>query len=126
LSELVDLATVPWRPLAAPAWSKPANITPPAPVESAPAGTPTLAQLYLEQGHVAEAEELFGEVLRREPDNPVARAGLERARRERSAMNARSLMSGFEKADAGLSAKQAFVLRRWATLLREAHRRDAS
>lgn len=130
LLRLVDLALVPWRPLATPVWSRPgssmgtfdggivARIAPPA------ASTPTLAQLYLEQGHAEEAAEMFEQVLEREPDNPVARAGLERVERERVRLTARSLLSGFDSGG-GLSAKQAHVLRRWAALLREAHSRDA-
>jgi hypothetical protein len=130
LLRLVDLALVPWRPLATPARSRSGSamgrfdggaagrVAPPA------ASTPTLAQLYLEQGHAEEAAEIFEQVLEREPGNPVARAGLERVERERVRVTARSLLSGFDSGG-GLSAKQAHVLRRWAALLREAHSRDA-
>jgi Flp pilus assembly protein TadD len=38
--------------------------------------TATLGDLYLRQGHLGEAEQIFAEVLRREPDNAAARQGL--------------------------------------------------
>lgn len=41
-----------------------------------PAATATLGHLYLRQGHLAEAETIFHEVLDREPDNSAATAGL--------------------------------------------------
>lgn len=41
-----------------------------------PAATATLGHLYLRQGHLAEAEAMFREVLEREPDNGAAAAGL--------------------------------------------------
>jgi tetratricopeptide (TPR) repeat protein len=46
------------------------------PPAAAPAATVTLGQLYLEQGHAAEAQEIFTEVLRREPDNRAAQDAL--------------------------------------------------
>jgi hypothetical protein len=130
LRALVDLSAVPWRPVGPPAWSRRDGGVPSSPILVPPAspvvGTPTLAQLYLDQGHADEAAELFGEVLRRDPDNQVARAGMDRVQRERGTVDARSLLRGFEPAaGGGLSAKQAYVLRRWATLVRQAHRRDA-
>ena len=44
-----------------------------------PAATATLGELYLRQGHLGEAERIFREVLRREPDNAAAREGLARS-----------------------------------------------
>ncbi len=41
--------------------------------------TATLGELYLRQGHAGEAERIFREVLRREPENAAARDGLARA-----------------------------------------------
>jgi Tfp pilus assembly protein PilF len=130
LRDLIDLAAVPWRPIALPVWSQPrgsAALGPSAPSAAAPVSTstPTLAQLYLDQGHADEAAEMFEQVLEREPENPAARAGLERVMRDRARPTARSLMGGFEP-EGGLSAKQAYVLRRWASLIREAHSRNAS
>jgi tetratricopeptide (TPR) repeat protein len=55
-----------------------------APVAEAPAddleATATLGDLYLLQGHTAEAEEIFRRVLDRDPDNATALAGLRRLR----------------------------------------------
>jgi hypothetical protein len=58
---------------------------PPAPVDSAPLppeapapplSTPTLAELYFEQGFYARALEVYEEILEREPTNERARARL--------------------------------------------------
>lgn len=51
--------------------------SPPASEEPEPPATVTLAELYLRQGHTAEAERIFREVLDREPGNTAARAGLD-------------------------------------------------
>lgn len=78
----------------------PAEAPPPA---AAPAATVTLGQLYLEQGHAAEAQEIFTEVLRREPDNQAAQdalAGVER------------------RAGDTLAARRALVLTRYLERLR--------
>lgn len=47
--------------------------------------TVTLGQLYLDQGHFAEARRVFAALLDREPDHEVARRGLARADRELAA-----------------------------------------
>jgi hypothetical protein len=67
-----------------PVHEEPAASAPPEPVSPPPAAEPepatvTLGELYLRQGHAGEAERIFREVLRREPDNAAARAGLARA-----------------------------------------------
>jgi tetratricopeptide (TPR) repeat protein len=64
---------------AAPAAEPPSPALPAAaaPVAAA-AATVTLAELYLRQGHLKEAERLFGEILEREPGNAAAREGLSR------------------------------------------------
>jgi len=49
---------------------------PTAPAAEADTATVTLADLYLGQGHHGEAERIYQEVLRREPDNAAARLGL--------------------------------------------------
>jgi len=56
------------------------TIPPAAPAIEEPerAATVTLGDLYLRQGHLAEAEGIFREVLHREPDNAAAHAGLAR------------------------------------------------
>lgn len=57
--------------------AEPEFVAPPEVVEVAePAATATLGHLYLRQGHLAEAETIFHEVLEREPDNSAAAAGL--------------------------------------------------
>jgi Tfp pilus assembly protein PilF len=56
-----------------------------APEPEGPPATVTLGQLYLGQGHLAEAERIFLEVLRREPGSRSARAGLEELARRRGA-----------------------------------------
>jgi len=52
--------------------------------EQAPGATVTLANLYLQQGHLGDAEEAFREVLSREPANPDALAGMDEIGRQRS------------------------------------------
>jgi hypothetical protein len=70
-------AEEPFAPSAAPETDVPAS---PAPRPAAEVATATLGELYLRQGHAGEAERIFGEVLRREPDNATAHEGLARAR----------------------------------------------
>jgi tetratricopeptide (TPR) repeat protein len=77
----------------------------PAPIESPPptaapavAETATLAELYLQQGHAADAERIFGAVLGREPQNDGARRGLGEAREQL-------------RQTGGLSARRASALR---------------
>ena len=105
-----------------------------------PAATATLGQLYLRQGHLAEAERIFHEVLRREPDNPSARAGLEhlagpalpeQARREAPPLDAEQLLAGFQPAagqtgTAGTKARKVFLLNRYLQRLRQGSARDVS
>lgn len=50
----------------------------PEPEPEAEVATATLGELYLRQGHYAEAERIFREVLQREPASAPARAGLDR------------------------------------------------
>lgn len=84
----------------------PAEAPPPAAEAAAPATTVTLGQLYLEQGHAAEAQEIFAEVLRREPDNRAAQAALQG-------------VEGVEKgAGDTLAARRAFALTRYLERLR--------
>lgn len=47
--------------------------------------TVTLGQLYLDQGHFAQARRVFAALLDEEPDHEVARRGLDRAERELAA-----------------------------------------
>ena len=52
--------------------------------EEVAGATVTLANLYLQQGHLEDAEMAFGEVLSREPANPEALAGMEEIGLQRS------------------------------------------
>ncbi len=54
----------------APAWPEPREAS------SAPRATATLAELYLRQGHIEEAAEIYRRMLTDDPGNPVARAAL--------------------------------------------------
>jgi tetratricopeptide (TPR) repeat protein len=64
-----------------PALFEPAKLEP-TPFEPEPAAEPiataTLGEIYLRQGHRDEAERIFREVLRREPESSAAREGLAR------------------------------------------------
>jgi tetratricopeptide (TPR) repeat protein len=62
------------------------------------AETATLGGLYLQQGHAADAERIFGAVLGRDPDNDDARRGFDQAQRLR-------------QAPGGLSVRRAQALR---------------
>lgn len=56
-----------------------------APRPTAERPTVTLGQLYLDQGHFAQARRVFAALLDEEPDHEVARRGLARAERELAA-----------------------------------------
>jgi hypothetical protein len=71
---------------------------PPPPAAPAVAETATLGDLYLRQGHAADAERIFGAVLGREPQNDEARRGLGEAREQL-------------RQTGGLSARRANALR---------------
>ena len=60
----------------APAAPEPPAVEPPRAQAAETAATATLGELYLSQGHREEAERIFREVLRREPGNQGALAGL--------------------------------------------------
>lgn len=104
----------------------------PAPA-AGPVATATLGELYLSQGHLGEAERIFHEVLRREPDNADARVGLERlaARRaERRPLSGRDLLAGYEPGEEGgeaeIRARKAWVLTEYLRRLRGGDQRDVS
>lgn len=61
-----------------------AGLEQPAAGPAAPAATVTLAQLYLEQGHVEEAERILQEILSREPESRSAREALDELARRRA------------------------------------------
>jgi hypothetical protein len=119
--------TTPWSaeppPLAAEA---------PAPPQAEATATATLGELYLRQGHLAEAERIFREVLHREPDNSVARQGLARAAArpaEWRPLEGRDLLAGYQPAAGGeveAKARKRWVLNSYLQRLRRGGQRDVS
>jgi hypothetical protein len=99
-----------------PAWTEP---EPPEPV-----ATVTLGELYLRQGYPAEAERIFHEVLRREPDNAAALEGLEKLSEPREArpVAAHDLLAGYQPGaqtgEAEGNARKAFLLSRYLERIR--------
>lgn len=104
---------------------------PPAAVAE-PIATATLAELYLRQGHLGEAERIFRDILRREPGNATAQEGLARAatpRGERRPLEAGDLLAGYEPVLAGeaeVKARKAWVLSGYLQRLRRGSQRDVS
>jgi tetratricopeptide (TPR) repeat protein len=99
------------------------------PEAARPAATVTLGELYLEQGHPREAERIFGEVLDREPGNPAALAGLERARVTppvHRPLDAAQLLEGYDPDDpqgaTGRHAKKVHLLTSYLKRLRQGSR----
>jgi tetratricopeptide (TPR) repeat protein len=123
-----------------PAPPPPAIEEPPAlPVEPVATATATLGELYLRQGHLAEAERIFREVLEHEPDNAVARGGLDHlaqvAQPEEAAaaapLDAHQLLAGFQPTPgqaggAGVTARKIFLLNSYLKRLRRGSARDVS
>lgn len=97
-------------------------------------GTVTLGDLYFRQGHYAEAERHFREVLERHPDNAAAREGLERIaalgpQPETPALDARRLLAGYrpnpvQPADAEARSRKVFLLNRYLDRLRQGSHHD--
>lgn len=108
-----------------------------------PVATATLGHLYLRQGHLAEAETIFHEVLEREPDNSAAAAGLAEIGQLREPpaplaaaaevsspepepadgpVTAATLLAGFDAAQAGDTpvAKKQYLLRGYLARLKGA------
>jgi len=109
------------------AW-EPVEEIPPLPE---PAATATLGELYLRQGHLGEAERIFREVLRREPENAAAREGLARAAQpaESRPLEARDLLAGYQPGAGGeaeAKARKAWVLNSYLKRLRRGSQRDVS
>ena len=105
---------------------------PPAP-EAEPMATVTLGELYLKQGHRGEAERIFREILRREPQNPAAQQGLARAAAppaEKGPLRAQELLAGYQPGTAGgeaeTKARKAWVLNSYLKRLRRGSRRGVS
>ena len=109
---------------------EPTELPEPAPAAAEPSATATLGELYLRQGHYQEAERIFREVLRREPDNAAAHAGLERlaslpppSRREAPPLDAEQLLEGYrpgpqDHGPAGVRTRKIFLLNRYLERLR--------
>jgi hypothetical protein len=110
---------------------------PPEPVrepEPAPAAGPvatvTLGELYLRQDHPGEARRIFEEVLRREPDNAVAREALAELASRQRPVAARDLLAGYEPGEEGgvaeAKARKVFLLNSYLKRLRRGSQRDVS
>ncbi|MFL6237282.1 MAG: tetratricopeptide repeat protein [Thermoanaerobaculia bacterium] len=103
----------------------------PAPAPAAgPAATVTLGELYLRQDHPGEARRIFEEVLRREPDNAVARQALAELAARQRPLAARDLLAGYEPGEEGgeaeAKARKVFLLNSYLKRLRRGSQRDVS
>src|SRR4029079_5166370 len=83
-------------------------------------GTATLGELYLRQGYVREAEEIFKQVLARDAENEAALAGLQAIGRQRAhKLPAAELIAGDETTEVrGLTARKIQLLSRYLGKLR--------
>ena len=89
-------------------------------------GTATLGELYLRQGYVREAEEIFKQVLARDAENEAALAGLEAIGRKRAQkLTAADLIAGDEESGQdgqvpvrGLTSRKIQLLTRYLGKLR--------
>jgi tetratricopeptide (TPR) repeat protein len=112
---------------------------PPAAPEPEPVATATLGELYLRQGYPAEAERIFRDVLRREPESAAALEGIARLSQPAVAaagasgtrhLEARDLLAGYQPAGgsgpAEERARKAFLLSRYLERIRRGGRRDVS
>jgi predicted Zn-dependent protease len=99
-----------------------------------PLATVTLAEIYVKQGHPAEAERIYREVLRREPANAAAQAGFDRlARMERRLrpLEARDLLADYQEpaesaAGGGHPSRLRHLLQSYVKRVRERSQRDVS
>lgn len=98
-----------------------ATPVPPVPEDAA---TATLGDLYLQQGHLEEAEETFRAVLSREPGHVQASAGLDAVGRRRRELNAEALLG--RAAPTGLTARKIRMLQSYLERIREGARRHVS
>jgi hypothetical protein len=82
-------------------------------------GTATLGDLYLRQGYVREAEEIFKQVLARDPENEAALRGLETiGRRRAQKITAADLLANEQEEVRGLTARKVQLLQRYLRTLR--------
>jgi tetratricopeptide (TPR) repeat protein len=134
-------AVAPPEPAAAP---EPEPVLAPEPAPE-PIATATLGELYLRQGYPAEAERIFRDVLRREPESAAAREGIAKLSQPAAAeagtpsevhpIEARDLLAGdllvgYQPAGrtgpAEGRARKAFLLSRYLERIRRGGRRDVS
>lgn len=94
----------------------------PAPGEA----TTTLAELYLQQGHLAEAEAAFAAVLARRPGDAMAEAGLARVAERRSLPLGAADLLATDEAPAGLTGRKILLLQRYLQRIREGAKRHVS
>jgi tetratricopeptide (TPR) repeat protein len=109
--------------------SAPEPVREPAPA-AGPVATVTLGELYLRQDHPGEAKRIFEEVLRREPDNAVAREALAQLAARQRPLAARDLLAGYEPGEEGgeaeAKARKVFLLNSYLKRLRRGSQRDVS
>jgi len=119
--------------------TEPAPISEPEPLaQPEPVATATLGELYLRQGYPAEAERIFREVLRREPESAVALQGIAKLSQPPEAggpsgvrpLDARELLAGYQPAGGSGPvegrARKAFLLSRYLERIRRGGQRDVS
>jgi tetratricopeptide (TPR) repeat protein len=123
--ETVPFAVAPGRVAAAPAPAWPQR---PAELPEEPPATATLGELYLRQGHHAEAERIFRAVLQQDPGNPSAEAGLRTLAglRAGAAAAGDGTGGGRRVAGEGLMERKVRLLRRFLAAVRAAAERDVS
>jgi hypothetical protein len=93
-----------------------------------PPATATLGELYLRQGHLAEAARIFRAVLREDPDNAAARAGLSAAAGppEPAAAAGDGARAAAGAGGESLTERKVRLLKRYLAALRSAAERDVS
>jgi Tfp pilus assembly protein PilF len=77
----------------------------------------TLGEIYLRQGHVEKAAEIFRRVLDHEPGNPAALQGLERIAGV-APLTAERLLAGQEPEVRGITARKIMMLQRYLERIR--------
>ena len=119
--------------------TEPEPISEPEPVaHPEPVATATLGELYLRQGYPAEAERIFRDVLRREPESAAALQGIAKLSQPPAAggpsgerpLEARDLLAGYQPAGgsgpAEGRARKTFLLSRYLERIRRGGQRDVS
>lgn len=94
--------------------------------EAALEATPTLAALYLEQGHLGEATAAYEAILARQPGDPEALSGLARIRELLSRPPDAADLLGAGPQPAGLTARKILLLQRYLQRIREGAQRHVS